>query len=43
MMDKTKFTLENINLLAKAISENSIIPYEELPNMTYFYLKLLII
>ena len=35
-MDKIKFTLENINLLAKSISENSIIPYEELPQYDLF-------
>ena len=35
-MDKTKFSLENINLLAKSISENSIIPYEELPHYDLF-------
>lgn len=35
-MDKAKFTLENINVLAKSISENSIIPYEELPQYDLF-------
>ena len=35
-MDKAKFTLENINVLAKSISENSIIPYEELPKYDLF-------
>jgi len=35
-LDKAKFTLENINVLAKSISENSIIPYEELPQYDLF-------
>ncbi|MBZ9632843.1 DUF1836 domain-containing protein [Clostridium sp. FP1] len=35
-MEKAKFTLESINLLAKSISENSIIPYEELPQYDLF-------
>jgi len=35
-LDKAKFTLENINVLAKSISENSIIPYEELPKYDLF-------
>ncbi|MBK5240595.1 DUF1836 domain-containing protein [Clostridium sp.] len=35
-MDKTKSVLENISLLAKEISENSIIPYEELPQYDLF-------
>lgn len=35
-MDKTKSTLENISLLSKAISESSIIPYEELPQYDLF-------
>ncbi len=35
-MDKTKFTLENINLLAKSISENSTIPYDQLPPYDLF-------
>ncbi|MGH4125949.1 MAG: DUF1836 domain-containing protein [Clostridium sp.] len=35
-MDKARFTLESINLLAKSISENSIIPYEELPQYDLF-------
>ncbi|MFT5873415.1 MAG: hypothetical protein ACI8WT_002360 [Clostridium sp.] len=36
MVDKVKFNLENINLLAKEISESSIIPYEELPQYDLF-------
>ncbi len=36
MLDKSKFNLEDINLLSKAISENSIIPYEELPQYDLF-------
>lgn len=36
MVDKSKFTLDNINSLAKVISENSIIPYEELPQYDLF-------
>lgn len=35
-MDSTKFTQENIDLLAKEISENNIIPYEELPQYDLF-------
>jgi hypothetical protein len=35
-VDKTKSTLENISLLSKAISESSIIPYEELPQYDLF-------
>ena len=35
-MDKTKFTQDNITSLAKGISENSIIPYEELPQYDLF-------
>ena len=35
-MDKTKSVLENISSLAKEISENSIIPYEELPQYDLF-------
>lgn len=35
-MDKSKFTLEDISSLSKAISENSIIPYEELPQYDLF-------
>jgi len=35
-LDNDKFTLENINLLAKSISENSIIPYGELPQYDLF-------
>ncbi len=35
-MDKAKFALENISLLSKEISENSIIPYEELPQYDLF-------
>ena len=35
-MDKGKFNLENISLLSKEISENSIIPYEELPQYDLF-------
>ncbi|MBU3129667.1 DUF1836 domain-containing protein [Clostridium tagluense] len=35
-MEKAKFTLESINLLAKSISENSIITYEELPQYDLF-------
>ena len=35
-MDKTKFTQDNIASLAKGISENSIIPYEELPQYDLF-------
>ena len=36
MLDKSKFNLENINSLSKEISENSIIPYEELPQYDLF-------
>ena len=36
MMDKAKFALENIGLLAKEISENSIVPYEQLPQYDLF-------
>jgi hypothetical protein len=36
MMDKNKFTQENISLLAKEISKSSIIPYEELPQYDLF-------
>ena len=36
MVDKAKFSLENISTLAKEISENSIIPYEELPQYDLF-------
>lgn len=36
MVDKAKFALENISTLAKEISENSIIPYEELPQYDLF-------
>ncbi|MBU3189117.1 DUF1836 domain-containing protein [Clostridium bowmanii] len=35
-MDEDKFTVENINLLSKEISENSIITYEELPQYDLF-------
>jgi len=35
-VDKSKFTLEDISSLSKAISENSIIPYEELPQYDLF-------
>jgi hypothetical protein len=35
-MDKTKFTQDDITSLAKGISENSIIPYEELPQYDLF-------
>ena len=35
-MNKSKSTLENIGLLSKAISENIIIPYEELPQYDLF-------
>lgn len=35
-MDKNKFTQENISLLAKEISQSSIIPYEELPQYDLF-------
>lgn len=35
-MDKDKFTLENINLLAKEITENGIITYGELPQYDLF-------
>ncbi|MEK6265422.1 MAG: DUF1836 domain-containing protein [Clostridium sp.] len=35
-MDKTKSTLENINSIAKEISESSIIGYEELPQYDLF-------
>ncbi|MGH4140842.1 DUF1836 domain-containing protein [Clostridium sp.] len=35
-MDKDKFTLENINLLSKEISDNSLITYEELPQYDLF-------
>lgn len=35
-MDKIKFTQENINSLTQGISENSIIPYEELPQYDLF-------
>jgi len=35
-VDKYKFDLENINLLSRAISENNIIPYEELPHYDLF-------
>ena len=36
MVDKVKFALENIGSLAKGISENSIIDYEELPQYDLF-------
>ena len=36
MVDKTRSTLENISSLAKEISENTIIPYEELPQYDLF-------
>jgi len=36
MVNKTKFDLENISSLAKGISENTIIPYEELPQYDLF-------
>lgn len=36
MMDKAKFTLENISSLAKEVSENSVIAYEELPQYDLF-------
>lgn len=36
MVDKAKFALENISSLAKEISENTIIPYEELPQYDLF-------
>ena len=36
MLDNFKFNLENINSLSKEISENSIIPYEELPQYDLF-------
>jgi hypothetical protein len=36
MVDKIKFTQENISLIAKEISENSIISYEELPQYDLF-------
>ena len=35
-MNKSKFPLENISSLAREISENSIIPYEELPQYDLF-------
>jgi len=35
-VNKAKSTLENIGLLSKAISENIIIPYEELPQYDLF-------
>jgi len=35
-VDKDKFTLENINLLAKEITENGIITYGELPQYDLF-------
>jgi len=35
-VNKSKSTLENIGLLSKAISENIIIPYEELPQYDLF-------
>lgn len=35
-MDNFKFNIENINSLSKEISENSIIPYEELPQYDLF-------
>ncbi|MGV8983671.1 DUF1836 domain-containing protein [Clostridium sp.] len=36
MVDKNKFTLENIDLLSKEISENSTITYDELPQYDLF-------
>ena len=36
MMDKAKFTRENISSIAKEISQNSIIPYGELPQYDLF-------
>ena len=36
MVDNSKFNLENINSLSKAIAANSIIPYEELPHYDLF-------
>lgn len=36
MLDNSKFNLQDINLLSKEISENSIIPYEELPQYDLF-------
>ncbi len=36
MVDKAKFTLDNISSLSKSISENSIILYEELPQYDLF-------
>ncbi|MCB2293081.1 DUF1836 domain-containing protein [Clostridium algoriphilum] len=35
-MHKSKFTLEDINSLSKAVSENSIVTYEELPQYDLF-------
>jgi len=35
-LDKAKFTLEDINLLAKSVSKSSIIPYDELPQYDLF-------
>lgn len=36
MVDKVKLSVENIRLLAKGITENSIITYEELPQYDLF-------
>lgn len=36
MVDKAKFTLDNISSLSKSISENNIILYEELPQYDLF-------
>ncbi|MGH4052475.1 MAG: DUF1836 domain-containing protein [Clostridium sp.] len=35
-MNKSKFDIENINSISRAISENNIIPYEELPHYDLF-------
>ncbi len=35
-MHKSKFSLDNISSLSKSVSENSIVPYEELPQYDLF-------